>query len=151
MISVNMLQPIYLTKALLPILLSRQTPSAIVLTSSVISHVAAPGIGIYSSTKAAVATFTEALHYETKGKVDIMSWDCGSVSTKLNTFEQGFRTSTRTAVKGCLKDVSRGRRTFGCWQSDLEGMSTPLMPNWLKRVLLLNEAQSQFEASKKLA
>jgi len=57
-----------------------------VLTSSVISHVAAPGLGTYSSTKAAVATFFDALHFETKGKIDIMSWDCGSVATKLNTF-----------------------------------------------------------------
>ena len=115
MVRVNMLQPVYLTKALLPLLLKRKDRSAIVLTSSVISHVAAPGIGTYSATKAAVASFTEALHYETKGKVDIMSWDCGSVSTKLNTFTLGFLTSTRTAVKGCLKDVSRERRSFGCW------------------------------------
>jgi short-subunit dehydrogenase len=110
-----MLQPVYLTKALLPMLLKRETVSTIVLTSSVISHVAAPGLGIYSSTKAAVATFTEALHYETKSKVDVMSWDCGSVSTKLNSFKVGCRTSTKTAVKGCLKDISRERRTFGCW------------------------------------
>ena len=81
-----MIQTVYLTKALLPTLLKRQTSSAIVLTSSVISHVAAPGLGTYSSTKAAVATFFEALHFETKGKIDIMSWDCGSVATKLNTF-----------------------------------------------------------------
>jgi len=87
MVRVNLLHPIYLTKALLPILLSRKSKSAIVLTSSVVSHIAAPGIGIYSCTKAAVATFTEALHYELKNKIDVLSWDCGSVITKLNTFE----------------------------------------------------------------
>ena len=110
---------------------------------------AAPGLATYSSTKAAVATFMDALHFETYGKIDIMSWDCGSVSTKLNTFELGFRTSTKTAVRGCLKDISRERRTFGCWQSELEGLSTPLMPGWVQRILLLNEARSQFEETKK--
>ncbi len=140
----------YLTKALLPFLLKRTTNKALVLTSSVISHVAAPGLGTYSSTKAAVATFFEALHYETKGKIDVMSWDCGSVSTKLNTFEIGCRTSTKTAVKGMLKDVSRERRTFGCWQSELEGLTTPIMPIWVQKFILLKEAQAQYEATKKL-
>lgn len=97
-VRVNMLQPVYLTKALLPMLLKRNRKSAIVLTSSVVSWVATPGICIYSNTKAAVATFIEALHYETKGKIDVYSWDCGSVDTKLNTFPLGWRTSTKTAV-----------------------------------------------------
>jgi len=50
-----------------------------VITSSVISHVAAPGLVAYSTTKAAVSFFSEALHYELKDKVDVMAWDSGSV------------------------------------------------------------------------
>lgn len=136
-----MLQPVYLTKALLPMLLKRKQKSAIVLTSSVVSWVATPGISIYSNTKAAVATFMEALHYETKAKIDIYSWDCGSVNTKLNTFPLGWRTSTETAVLGCFKDIGRERRSFGCWKSELEGLTTPALPIFVQKLILLREAK----------
>ncbi len=91
-----------MTKALLPQLLSRHYRSAIIITSSVISQCPAPGLSAYSSSKAAVSQFAEALHYEIKDKIDVMAWDCGSVATKLNTFKVGFRTTTNTAVAGAL-------------------------------------------------
>lgn len=80
-----------------------------------ISHCPAPGLASYAATKAAVRYWAEALHYEMCDKVDVMSWDCGSVITKLNTFKLGFKTNVKTAVKGCFKDIGRDRRSFGCW------------------------------------
>jgi len=79
------------------------------LTSSVISHSVAPGLASYAATKAAVRYWAEALHYEMSDNVDVISWDCGSVSTKLNTFNIGFKTNVKTAVNGCLKDVGLER------------------------------------------
>jgi short-subunit dehydrogenase len=43
----------------------------------------------YCSSKAAVTYFGEALHFELKGKVEVMAWDCGGVYTKANPFKDG--------------------------------------------------------------
>ena len=137
---VNVMQPIYLTKALLPQMLTRKQRSGIVLTSSVIAHAPAPGLASYCSTKAAVRYWAEALHYEVADKIDVLSWDCGSVDTNLNTFNVGFRVSPKTAVEGCLQNVGKTRRSFGCWQSELEGIFTPWTPMWVNKMLIMNEA-----------
>jgi hypothetical protein len=73
-------------------------------------------------------------------RIDVLSWDCGSVATNLNTFNVGFRVSPKTAVEGCLQSIGRNRRAFGCWQSDLEGTFTPSTPMWINKMLILNEA-----------
>ena len=63
------------------------------MTSSVTSHISAVAFAPYTSSKAGAALFFEALHYEVKDKIDVYSWDCGVVATKINPFKIGFRSS----------------------------------------------------------
>ena len=111
----NLVQPIYLTKALLPQMLKRKQRNALVLTSSVISRVPAVASCPYSCSKAGAALFFEALHYELSNNIEVFCWDCGGVKTKINPFKVGLRSNTQQAVSGCFKDLGRETRSFGSW------------------------------------
>lgn len=78
----------------MPLLLQRKKRSALILTSSVVSRIPAVGAGPYSSSKAGASLFFEAIHYEMKDYVEVYSWDCGGVATKINPFKVGFRANT---------------------------------------------------------
>lgn len=65
-IGLNGLHVVYLTKAILPHLQSRDKRSTILVTSSGLSQISMPGIASYTSTKAFVSNFTQALHYEVR-------------------------------------------------------------------------------------
>ena len=67
----------------------------------------------------------------------------------MNSFAAGLHHNTQVAVKGCLKDVGYERRTFGCWKADLEGTFTPYTPMFLRKILIMKDAQSQFKLLKK--
>jgi len=85
------------------------------MTSSVISRVPAVASCPYSSAKAGASQFIEALHCELKEHIEVFTWDCGGVATKINPFKVGFRSNTQQAVTGCFKDIGFERRTFGSW------------------------------------
>jgi short-subunit dehydrogenase len=98
-ISLLMQHPIFLTKKLLGLLQKRGKRSAIVFTGSVSSHLVAPGLNLYASCKAAVGHWMETLSFEVKNSmIDVMTWDCGSVSTKINQSRVGLRLNAKTAV-----------------------------------------------------
>jgi short-subunit dehydrogenase len=73
-VTINALHPIYLTKALLPQILARESKSAIVITSSGLGNAPVPGIIPYSASKSFSSFFGEALNMELKGKVDVLSF-----------------------------------------------------------------------------
>lgn len=82
-ITLSALQPVYLTKALINQLLSRNTMSAIVITSSGASVQPMPGIMSYCASKVFSVYFGRALYWELKDRVDVLAWSPGSISTKM--------------------------------------------------------------------
>ena len=47
------------------------------------SETNAPCGQTYSSTKALVSNFGEAMHYEVNEKIDVLAWNCAGVRTKI--------------------------------------------------------------------
>lgn len=81
MVNVNATQVAYVLKVLIPKMLKRfddtGVKSAITVTSSGMGRVIAPGFATYCAGKAFATSITEALNYELKGKIDIMSYCAG--------------------------------------------------------------------------
>ena len=82
-VTLNALHPVYLCKALLDQMLSREKRSAIVITSSGLGSAPIPGILAYSMSKSFTSFLGEGLNIELKSKIDVMSFQCGEVRTKL--------------------------------------------------------------------
>ena len=87
-ITVNALHPTYLTKALLPLLSQRhkgadtKQRSGMVVTSSGLAGMPMPSVQLYSSTKACVSNFFQALAYEVAHfGIDVMVWEPSSTDT----------------------------------------------------------------------
>lgn len=80
-VRLNMLHPVYLTKALLPKLVARNGRSAIIVTSSGLAGMPMPSVLCYSSTKACVSNFFTGLSYEVRDTVDVMVWEAGATNT----------------------------------------------------------------------
>jgi len=78
-----MIHPLYLAKALLPKLMTRQGRAAMVVTSSGLSGMPMPSVQCYSSTKACVSNFFQGLSFEVREKVDVMVWESGPTDTKM--------------------------------------------------------------------
>jgi short-subunit dehydrogenase len=117
---VNALHPMYLAKALLNQLLSRSKKSAIVVTSSIFGKRPTGGACIvYSATKSLARFLAIGLSYELDGKVDVLSWDCGEVATKMTKKKAGCLTlSPDGAAKGIFKDIGCERVSNGAAAHD---------------------------------
>jgi len=74
MVSVNTMHPAYMFKVLIKQLLAREKRSAVVVTSATIGDRAMAGSSVYAGTKSFTNFFGQAMHYEHKDKIDIMSW-----------------------------------------------------------------------------
>jgi short-subunit dehydrogenase len=83
LVTINALHPIYLVKSLLKQILSRNARSAIVITSSGLGSAPIPGILPYSCAKSFSSFLGEGLNIELKDKVDVLSFQCGEVATKM--------------------------------------------------------------------
>lgn len=75
-----------MTKALAPKQLAREKRSGFVITGSAIAPMPIPGIMSYASSKAFVRSFGEGLHYELKSNIDVLTWEPGTVDTKILAF-----------------------------------------------------------------
>ena len=58
--------------------------SSVIITSSIAGQYPLCGISTYSAVKAFVTHLSHCLNYEFKGKVDILSYSPGFVSTKMS-------------------------------------------------------------------
>lgn len=88
-----------------------------------------PYLSTYCATKAAATFFSQALHYELKGRVDVMAFDCGGVVTKANPFQFGNTLLTpQQAAQGCFRDIGRESRTWGHFRTELEGAVISRLP-----------------------
>jgi uncharacterized protein len=81
LLDVNLAAPILLARAALPHLVERRTGSVVVV-SSIAGAVLVPGETLYSTTKAALSAFAEALREETRGSgVTVSTVAPGAVDT----------------------------------------------------------------------
>ena len=87
-IATNLLAPIQLTAALLP-LLRKQAASTVVMVSSGLAFVPRADAPTYSATKAAIHSFSESLRHQLKGtSVDVVELAPPYVQTELMSKEQ---------------------------------------------------------------
>jgi 17beta-estradiol 17-dehydrogenase / very-long-chain 3-oxoacyl-CoA reductase len=118
-VTINALHPIYLLKALLNQLLARKKRSGIVITSSGLGSVPVPGVISYSAAKAFSSYLGQALNIELRSKIDVISFECGEVSTKLLGNRKGFGVITPPkATWGCLRDLGTYRVTNGAFRHE---------------------------------
>ncbi len=131
-VTINALHPIYLCKALLPSLLSRTKRSGIIITSSGLGSVAVPGIITYSASKSFSSFLGQGLNFELKDKVDVLSFECGEVSTKLLGNRKGFGVITPPqATWGCMRDLGSFRMTNGAFRHELlMNLTPPFIIQW---------------------
>ena len=88
-VTINALHPAYLLKVMLPQLLARKTRSGIIVTSSGIGSCPVPGVISYSMSKSFSSFLAQGLNVELKEKIDVISFECGEVETKLNSGRKG--------------------------------------------------------------
>ena len=127
-VTINALHPIYLIKALLPKLLAREKRSAVLVTSSGLASVPVPGIATYSAAKSFSSYIAEALHIELKDKIDVISFQCGEVHTKLLGAGQkkAFHIiTTERATGGSLRDIGSRSMTHGAFAHEFSMWMLP--------------------------
>jgi short-subunit dehydrogenase len=89
MLNCNALHPIYLTKALLNKMLTRDLRSSIIIMSSIAGCYEHPGMAAYCATKTITNFFAKSLSHEVKEKIDVISYAPGMVSTPMMPLEAG--------------------------------------------------------------
>jgi len=88
-----------------------------IFVSSVFADVTSPGVAMYSSSKVFNTWIAEALNFEWKEKIDVLSFRAGCVDTKLNPDKKvfpGYITPERAAV-ACFRDLGLQHMTYGDW------------------------------------
>ena len=128
MISVNVSHVLYTTKVLTNQLIGRigkhGQKAGLIITSSVVANRPMPGYAVYSATKCFDTFIAEALNYEFKDKVDVLSYRPASVDSLMNPKKKnasGFITSDEAAVY-CLSNLGRTPMTHGYWGHELSGL-----------------------------
>ncbi len=86
-----------------------------------------PGVLAYSMSKSFSSYLAEGLNIELKNKIDVLSFQCGEVNTKLiGTSRKGLSViSTSRATGGCLRDVGSTGLTYGSFIHDFQIRMTP--------------------------
>lgn len=138
MVQVDALQVIYTIKCLAKQLVDRHTKTgvkgAIVVTSSGLGAVPVSGLITYSSCKSFASFLAEGLSYELEGKVDVMSYQAGEVTTKmLKRYKTDSRTITpERAAKCCFRDLGYMAMTRGSFRHDMSMLWMEKLPlRWI--------------------
>lgn len=149
LMQVNMLAVVELTRGLLPQLLEQG--GDIVNTASLAADVALPDFALYSASKAFVATYTEALRLELKGRgVGALAVCPGPVHTEFGSVAQRpghdrgdmplkswFYTPAEDVVCATLRALKAGRaRCYPSMKIWLSGCLLHVLPLWALRLVL---------------
>ena len=114
-IVLDMLQVVYFTKAIMEKQLTRGQKSALLVTSSIAAYLTWIGAATYSSSKACISAFSEALHFEVKDKMDVTCWELGPAYSNIveETPPSCVTLTAKKAVSHVLTHLGRTRRTTG--------------------------------------
>lgn len=132
-ISVNAVHVLFLLKVMINQLVKRyelrKLPSAVVITSSVAGQYPLCGISTYSAVKTFATHLAKCLNYEFRGKVDIMSYNPGMVTTKMSNAKQTNSKviSEDRAAEVAFKDIGCTDETSGSFRHDIRRL---MLINW---------------------
>lgn len=151
-ITLSALHPAYLTKALLSQLTKRDTMSAIVVTSSTGSVSPVAGYLSYSASKSFSNYLGRGLFWELKGKVDVLSWCPGYISTKMtnNKAVDSFTcTNTTDAIHAMYPDLGKQGHTHGHWKHKNTARQFDWLPEKTFANIAIKDATKQFNRNQK--
>lgn len=143
---VNAVHPLYLLKVMISQLVQRyelrKLKSAVVITSSIAGQYDFPGVATYSSVKAMVTHLAKCLNYEFKGKIDIMSYNPGMVTTKMSNAKQ---TSMKTisedrSAQVAFQDIGYMDETSGSLRHDWRRILNNNWPVFLVKREMMNNS-----------
>ena len=139
---VNTFPITFLTRLLLPKLLSRgPKKSAIINLSSISGLRPYPGLSIYSATKSYSRFLTICVNEEYKSKVDFLVITPNVVTTPMAEPIQGdfwFRINPEECSEASLKVLGRDIETFGHWKHALQNWYTDNFPDSMFRAASLS-------------
>ena len=112
--SINTLHPMYTAKVMVNQLLIRDERSAILVVSTGLAGRPIPGMTTYTSAKACASLMGQALSYELKDKIDVMTREAGPAGTKMQPEARRAKMySPEAAVDGMLRDLGRETLSYG--------------------------------------
>ena len=127
-ITLNGLHVIYMARIFLERLTLRNKEqkgrSCLVVTSSGLANFAMPGLISYCSTKILVSRFCQATAEEVRSNgIDVMSWEAGGITTKLNPRTNAMTLKCKPAVSQCFSKIGFESKTDGHWFFELVMLS----------------------------
>ena len=106
------------------------------------SYIGLPGSSTYAATKACERLFGEALHYELKPKIDVITFTPGYVDTKLIEREKAKQSflpalvSAEDSVQAMHQELGKSAVTYGATKHKVFGF---IVNNFLPKNLILNK------------
>lgn len=123
-----------ITKQLLPRLLERNSRGGIVFNSGMTAIYPAPGLAVHSGTKGFEHYFADALEYELRGKVDVVSLLPAAVSSsRLEGLQPNLIASSSESVAyGAIRDLGQSYYTYGTFKHAVQAWGLALLPRRLR-------------------
>ena len=117
-VSVNILPQLMLSRILIPNMLKRGKPTAMIFISSILGHIELPYFGVQCATKAFTSSLAKNLALEYKSEnIDILCVICGRVNTSIFPHKDATLViSAEKAAKSHLSQLGLTSETYGCWQ-----------------------------------
>ena len=145
--NINALHPMYTAKVMIGQLLARSERSAIVVTSSGLGSRPIAGCVTYSSAKACSSFMAQALSYEVRDKIDVMSWEAGVAGTKMFPEERRAKMyPVGKGVDGMLRDLGRQNLTYGPYAHDLTASIFTRVPDRFLQPFMFKAMSKSYHA-----
>ena len=119
-VTINVGHTTYLLRLMLPSMMAREHRSAIVVTSSLSAIMPLPIIQIYGATKSYGSFIAQAVSYEAKDKIDVISYEPAHVHSNLIKEKPNHRVITaERAAQVCFRDLGYEIRTTGAFRHEV--------------------------------
>jgi len=115
MVNVNVKAQTFLTHAMIPRFLKRNSRSAIIDISSVRHFVPGGNVPVYSASKSYNYSFSKAMAQAYSEKVDVMTVTPGSIKTNMNSGRYFFCISAQEHAKCVIDQLGWYTETMGHW------------------------------------
>lgn len=123
-----------ITKTLLPRLTQREKRSGIVFNSGMTAIYPAPGLAVHSGTKAFEHYLADALQYELRDKVDVLSLLPAAVSSsRLQGLQTNLIASSPISVaSGAIRDLGQSYYSYGTLKHAMQAWGLACVPRGLR-------------------